>query len=117
MPRGRQKPEKLTLRHALILVEITEYVMTHGGRFPNVRWIRDNCHYNSTSAVNLQLENLCRMGYLDAEQRGSKTNYHLSGVSVNPPPWFYEVKALYLDRTVDVLDRNWNALLDPLETA
>jgi hypothetical protein len=95
-----------------MLIVITEYALTHGGRCPTLRWLMDKCSYNSTSAVHNQIINLCNMGYLIPIETGEKNVYMLSGVSVNPPPWFYEVKALYLDRTSDVLDRKWNAKLE-----
>jgi len=103
---GRTKQMQMTMRRAHMLIVITEYIMAHG-RFPTIRYLNKACGYNSTSAVDFQLNRLVETGYLEKD-KGRWHPYKLVGVNITPPGWYYGLKATYLDLTSTRNDLEWD---------
>jgi hypothetical protein len=108
---ARTKANGLTVRQAGILVEITEYALRNRGRFPSYREIMQMCDISSKSVVNYNMQAFEERGYVK-NVGDLRPAYILVGISVMAPNWYYDIKAQYIDAKREVLDVNWNAVLE-----
>lgn len=105
---------ELTIKQTAVLLEITEYCLRNRGDFPTFRIIQRLCNISSTSVVLHYMNHFVEGGYIIRRENVNRySTYVLSGLTVVPPAWYYDMKAEFIDKKREVLDVDWDA---PMET-
>ncbi|MHC4311225.1 MAG: LexA family protein [Planctomycetota bacterium] len=106
---ARKKKEGLSVKQAKVLLEMVEFFLREG-RAPTFREVMEVADISSTSVVAYYMDKFEELGYVT--RIDNKYQYTINEMVVQPPHWYYGIKAKYEDMRIHTLDIDWSKPLE-----